>query len=63
MSKQIYNVKAKIERDGIEPFWMHIGTANLLSDGRIIMSLDALPLHSKGVMMLFPVDKRGDKNE
>jgi len=58
-SKQLYKVKAKIQRIGTKEFWMQVGTANALSDGRIIMTLDALPLHSDGVLMLYPSEPIG----
>jgi len=50
----VYDVKAKIERKGINSYWLKVGKTPKLKDGRIIMTLDALPLHSNGVLMLYP---------
>lgn len=61
--KEIYKVKAKIERDGIEPFWMKVGVATKLDDGRVMLTLDALPLHSKGVFVLYPVTRKEGKED
>jgi hypothetical protein len=57
---QVYKVKAKIQRDGIEDYWLRVGTAAECEGGKIIITLDALPLHSKGVLMLFPKDAEGE---
>ena len=55
--KTVYKVKAKIERPGVEPFWLRVGTATTQPDGRIYMTLDALPLHSNGVLILYPKEE------
>jgi len=57
MSNQVYKIKAKIQREGVKNHWIDVGIAMGITGGRIIMTLEALPLHSNGVMMLYPVDK------
>lgn len=58
--KRVYKVKAKVERKGVSDHWINIGTATALGDGsgRIYLTLEALPLHSDGVMVLYPVVER-----
>lgn len=58
-----YKVQAKIERKGVPAFWLRVGTATTVSDGKIICTLDALPLHSKGVLMLFPKDAESEPEQ
>lgn len=56
MSK-VYKVKARIHREGVPDFWLRVGTATEIDDDKIILTLDALPLHSDGVMILYLKDK------
>lgn len=59
ISNEVYHVKARIEREGIEPFWLDVGITTKVTDGKIILTLNALPLHSNGVLMLFPTKREG----
>lgn len=59
---RVYNVKCKVARKGVPEFWMRVGTATEQKDGRIYLTLDALPLHSDGVMVLYPKDEKDEKD-
>lgn len=61
MEKFYWNAKVMIEREVgkgvVKKHWLRVGSARSAGDSDVIeVTLDALPLHWKGTVSLFPVE-------